>query len=62
MHVAEAKAEVEYVKETKGVPTVTHLRNLGVLDKNLLAVHTVWPVSYTHLAAITPSAIAISVL
>lgn len=42
MHVAEAKAEVEYVKETKGVPTVTHLRNLGVLDKNLLAVHTVW--------------------
>ena len=27
MHVAEAKAEVEYVKETKGVPTVTHLRS-----------------------------------
>lgn len=42
MHVAEAKSEVEYVKEVKGVPTVTHLRNLGVLDKNLLAVHTVW--------------------
>lgn len=42
MHVAEAKAEVDYVKETKGVTTVTHLNNLGVLDKNLLAVHTVW--------------------
>lgn len=42
MHVAEAKSEVDFVKETKGVTTVTHLKNLGVLDKNLLAVHTVW--------------------
>lgn len=42
MHVAEAKSEVDYVKETKGVSTVIHLKNLGVLDKNLLAVHTVW--------------------
>jgi len=42
MHVAEAKSEVDYVKATKGVSTVTHLKNLGVLDKNLLAVHTVW--------------------
>lgn len=42
MHVAEAKAEVEYVKAKLGVQTVTHLRDLGVLDKNLLAVHTVW--------------------
>ena len=42
MHVAEAKDEVEYVTKVKGVPTVTHLHNLGVLDKNLLAVHTVW--------------------
>lgn len=42
MHVAEAKDEVEFVRKMKGVPTVTHLHNLGVLDKNLLAVHTVW--------------------
>lgn len=42
MHVAEAKAEVDYVKSLYGVQTVTHLRDLGVLDKNLLAVHTVW--------------------
>jgi 5-methylthioadenosine/S-adenosylhomocysteine deaminase len=42
MHVAEAKSEVEYTKEVYGEPTVTHLGKLGVLDKNLLAVHTVW--------------------
>lgn len=42
MHVAEARSEVEYVKEKYGEPTVTHLHRLGVLDKNLLAVHTVW--------------------
>lgn len=42
MHVAEAKSEVEYTKEVYGEPTVTHLHRLGVLDKNLLAVHTVW--------------------
>lgn len=42
MHVAEAKSEVEYVQQRYGEPTVTHLNRLGVLDKNLLAVHTVW--------------------
>jgi len=42
MHVAEAKAEVDYLKEKIGVSTVTHLNDLGVLDKNFLAVHTVW--------------------
>ncbi|MBU9743583.1 amidohydrolase [Lachnospiraceae bacterium ASD3451] len=42
MHVAEAKSEVEYTKAVYGEPTVTHLNRLGVLDKNLLAVHTVW--------------------
>lgn len=42
MHVAEAKSEVEYTIEKYGEPTVTHLHKLGVLDKNLLAVHTVW--------------------
>ena len=42
MHVAKAKSEIEYTKEIYGEPTVTHLNRLGVLDKNLLAVHTVW--------------------
>lgn len=42
MHVAEAKSEVDYITEKIGVPTVTHLRDLGVLDENFLAVHTVW--------------------
>ena len=42
MHVAEVKDEVEFLKAKIGVPTVTHLNDLGVLDKNFLAVHTVW--------------------
>lgn len=42
MHVAEAHEEIEYTKAVYGEPTVTHLNRLGVLDKNLLAVHTVW--------------------
>ena len=42
MHVAEAKEEKEYTYEKFGEGTVKHLERLGVLDKNLLAVHTVW--------------------
>ena len=42
MHVAEAKSEIDYTNAVYGENTVTHLHNLGVLDKNLLAVHTVW--------------------
>lgn len=42
MHVAEAKSEIEYTNEKFGVNTVTHLEDLGILDRNLLAVHTVW--------------------
>ena len=42
MHVAEIEDEIKYAKETRGVSTVEHLNNLGVLDKNFLAVHTVW--------------------
>lgn len=42
MHVAEVKEEVEYCKQLHGVGTVRHLEDLGVLDSNLLAVHTVW--------------------
>jgi 5-methylthioadenosine/S-adenosylhomocysteine deaminase len=42
MHVAEAREEVEYARELRGATTVTHLNQLGLLDKNLLAVHSVW--------------------
>ena len=42
MHVAEAKEEKEYTYARCGEGTVKHLEKLGVLDKNLLAVHTVW--------------------
>lgn len=42
MHVAEIPDEIDYVKARCGQSTVEHLRSLGVLDKNLLAVHTVW--------------------
>ncbi|WIV12130.1 amidohydrolase [Proteiniborus sp. MB09-C3] len=42
MHVAEVKEEVEFALETRGATIVKHLDNLGVLDKNFLAVHTVW--------------------
>ncbi len=42
MHVAEIREEVEHVRKTRGATTVTHLDRLGVLDKNFLAVHSVW--------------------
>jgi 5-methylthioadenosine/S-adenosylhomocysteine deaminase len=42
MHVAEIREEVEFARETRGATTVTHLNRLGVLDQNLLAVHSVW--------------------
>lgn len=42
MHVAEVREEVKFVRETRGASTVTHLNKLGVLDKNFLAVHSVW--------------------
>jgi 5-methylthioadenosine/S-adenosylhomocysteine deaminase len=42
MHVAEVREEVEFARRTRGATTVTHLNQLGVLDKNFLAVHTVW--------------------
>lgn len=42
MHVAEVLEEVRFAKATRGLPTVEHLAKLGVLDKNFLAVHTVW--------------------
>jgi 5-methylthioadenosine/S-adenosylhomocysteine deaminase len=42
MHVAEIQEEVEFARETRGKTTVAHLNDLGVLDENFLAVHTVW--------------------
>jgi 5-methylthioadenosine/S-adenosylhomocysteine deaminase len=42
MHVAEIKEEVEFARQTRGATTVTHLRDLGVLAGNFLAVHCVW--------------------
>jgi 5-methylthioadenosine/S-adenosylhomocysteine deaminase len=42
MHVAEIEEEVRFAQETRGATTVTHLHNLGVLDPNFLAVHSVW--------------------
>lgn len=42
MHVAEIREEIEFAQKTRGTGTVTHLNNLGVLDKNFLAVHSVW--------------------
>jgi 5-methylthioadenosine/S-adenosylhomocysteine deaminase len=42
MHVAEIREEVEFARQTRGATTVTHLNRLGVLDRNLLAVHCVW--------------------
>lgn len=42
MHVAEVKDEIDFTMARYGEGTVSHLNRLGVLDKNLLAVHTVW--------------------
>ncbi len=42
MHVAEVREENEMCMKQRGSSTVTHLNKLGVLDKNFLAVHTVW--------------------
>lgn len=42
MHVAEIEEENRYALATRGATTVRHLRRLGVLDRNLLAVHCVW--------------------
>ena len=42
MHVAEVYDEVVFTKSTRGASSVELLNKLGVLDENLLAVHTVW--------------------
>lgn len=42
MHVAEVPAELAYMRERAGRTTVEHLHRIGLLDRNLLAVHAVW--------------------
>ncbi|CAM6087851.1 unnamed protein product [Calypogeia fissa] len=44
MHVAEIPFENEWVSQTRSVEhgTVTYLNQIGLLDKNLLAAHSVW--------------------
>lgn len=42
MHIAEIAAENDFSKTRDGKSTVEHLHKLGILDSNLLAVHTVW--------------------
>ncbi len=42
MHVAEIPEENEHARLRSGKSSVGHLEALGLLDKNLLAVHAVW--------------------
>jgi len=42
MHVAEIPEEMAFTKEKYGMTTVEYLNSIGLLDKNLLAAHTVW--------------------
>lgn len=42
MHIAEIAEEIDYVKATRGLPTVEHLAKLGFLGPNLLGAHCVW--------------------
>jgi len=42
IHVAETEAEVMGIPDRYGSPPLTHLRNLGILDHDTIAVHCVW--------------------
>lgn len=42
MHVAEVLDEIRFCEAERGATTVEYLHKLGVLAKNLLAVHCVW--------------------
>lgn len=42
MHIAEICGEIDFVKSKTTYGTVEHLDSLGVLGRNLLAVHAVW--------------------
>ena len=43
IHVAETKIEKDLIRENeRGLSVVKYLENLGILDKNVLAAHSVW--------------------
>lgn len=42
MHVAEIPGEISFMRARSGLATVEHLHRLGLLGRNLLAVHAVW--------------------
>lgn len=42
LHLAETKEEVRLIKERYGKKPVEHLRDLGILDDNLIAAHCIW--------------------
>lgn len=42
MHVAEIPQENDFMRARTGRSSVEHLHHLGLLDRNLLAVHSVW--------------------
>ena len=42
IHVAETEAEVAEITRTHGNPPLTHLRDVGILNHDAIAVHCVW--------------------
>ncbi len=51
IHVAETEAEVAEIIGRHGNPPLTHLRHVGILDHDTIAVHCVWtrPEEFTEL-------------
>jgi len=43
IHVAEARDEIEQIRERSGLSSIGLLDTLGVLDDRMLAAHMVWP-------------------
>ena len=43
MHLAEAPAEVQMIREKYGMGPVEFVASLGILDDRVVAAHTVWP-------------------
>lgn len=42
MHIAEIPEEIDFTKQKFGNSTVEYLANIGFLDENIIAAHTVW--------------------
>lgn len=45
MHLAEARSEVESIREKYGKGPVEYVAGLGILDHRVLAAHMIWPTS-----------------